>query len=211
MIPRRVLVSQRRDVVVDRGEARDGLDQRWTGLLWSLGFLAVPVPNNPSVAAAMLEQLQPSAVLLSGGNDVRPASPGFVDERNQAEAVLLAGAMRLSLPALGVCRGFQMMNVHLGGSLVHTGGHVRTRHEWPQSLANNPGWCNSYHELAISLQGLARGFDAHLTLADGTVEAASCQALRWTGVMWHPERDNGSAEYQLGLVRAALEGREWSK
>lgn len=204
-----VLVSQRRDVLMDRGESRDGLDDRWPRLLWALGFTAVPVPNDRSIAAELMGLLQPAAVLLTGGNDVRRASPGHVRERNESETLLLQGAKRQGLPALGVCRGFQMMNTYLGGGLAEHDGHVRVRHEWPVGVASTLGWCNSFHELAISGDVLAKGFDAGLTCPDGTVEFAFCLELRWTGVMWHPERENGSEQAQASLVRAALQGDRW--
>ncbi len=67
--------------------------------------------------------VSPDAVLLCGGNDI-----GEVVERDDTERRLLSYASDRALPALGVCRGMQMMALWAGGILARVSGHVRTRH-----------------------------------------------------------------------------------
>ena len=60
-------ISQRVEKIIEYSELRDSLDQRWTGLIDSLNFLPVPLPNLTS-PSEFIETVQPSAIILSGGN-----------------------------------------------------------------------------------------------------------------------------------------------
>jgi putative glutamine amidotransferase len=97
------------------------------------GGVPVLLPPLPGESAA-LERLD--ALLLSGGGDLDPA--GYDAEphpettrvqpgRDRAELDLLAAARSAGLPVLGICRGLQILNVSLGGTLDQhlpdSGGH----------------------------------------------------------------------------------------
>ena len=67
------------------------------------------------------------ALVLVGGGDLDPAAygqagPPAVDgvdvDRDRSEAALLAAALDRDLPLLAICRGHQLLNVQLGGSLL---------------------------------------------------------------------------------------------
>src|SRR5207248_10366932 len=71
-------------------------------------------------------------LLLTGGGDVEPArygaSPapkdfGIDHGRDAFEVALVLAALRVGLPILGICRGCQVLNVAMGGSLVQ---HIPT-------------------------------------------------------------------------------------
>ena len=80
-----IFVTQRIDEAVSYAERRDALDQRWAVLLEKLGCAALPVPNHPKTAAALLERVRPDGILLTGGND--PAScGGNAPERDETDA-----------------------------------------------------------------------------------------------------------------------------
>src|SRR5919109_1673807 len=89
------------------------------------GGRALLVPPGADGVEETLDALD--GLLLSGGNDVDPASygaeshretAGLHPERDRAELALLEGALARDMPVLAVCRGSQILNVARGGDLV---------------------------------------------------------------------------------------------
>lgn len=184
----RAVISQRVDVLDGRNERRDALDQAWGTTLERLAGRSVellPLANRPEAAAAMLAQWQPLCIVLSGGNDL-----GTTPERDQTEAQLIDYAASHGLPLLAVCRGMQMLQHHLGGTLAPVTGHVACSHAVQGAPGQNlPSLkVNSYHKWGIPHDALADDLQALYLHADGTVEAARHTHLPWLAVMWHPER-----------------------
>lgn len=83
----------------------------------------LPLPRTQAEADAYMQTM--GALLLTGGGDIDPAvygeentrSVGICAERDAGEAFLLASALKMKLPVLGICRGIQLANVCLGGKL----------------------------------------------------------------------------------------------
>lgn len=183
-----ILISQRVDLLPQRGERRDALDQAWGATLQELlgrSVLMLPVPNRAQDVPAMAAACRPSLIVLSGGNDI-----GGAPERDATEAALLDSAQASGVPVLAVCRGMQMVQHYLGGVLAPVTGHVRCEH--PVLAA--PGQTlpaltvNSYHDWGIRQTELAADLRSLYLHEDGTVEAAVHVRHPWLGVMWHPER-----------------------
>ena len=168
-------------------------------------------------------------LLLSGGDDVAPAAYGElphpkvagVSERRDAyERALFERALTLDLPTLGVCRGPQLMNVHLGGTLhqhvpAHTGWDLpvdavlhRVAFEAGTTLHDIYGpeiEVNSLHH-----QGLAELGDGVRAVGhtvggpdDGLVEAIEIDGKPVLGVQWHPELMGGADPVVRWLVSRA--------
>lgn len=196
----RIAVSQRVDEIEGRFERRDALDQRWIPILESMGLTPVPLPNLLRDPAAWADELGIQGILLTGGNDVQDAVPGgqCAPERDHSEMLLLRRARERGWPALGICRGLQLMNVHLGGSLVPLAGHVSTSHTLERTSQPARLWAglpksltvNSFHGFGIAPGGLAAPLVPLLQAEDGMIEAAEHRHLPWAGIMWHPERMN---------------------
>jgi putative glutamine amidotransferase len=173
---------------------------------------------------SQVSEAHPSGLLLCGGLDVDPARfgeavlpDGNVEinaERDQLEWDLLDLARERRLPVWGVCRGIQVLNVYLGGSLwqdLPTQAPSAVDHsqsETPDQLAHavqviEPGApvgerltrengedgqrVNSRHHQAI--RRLAEGFVPVALSPDGLVEAAVLDRDGWwvRAVQWHPE------------------------
>lgn len=197
-----VAVSQRVDVLAERSESRDALDQRLITFLLTAGFLPVPVPNGlglPTLDGGLahdalhewLNKVSPQAIVLSGGNDL-----GQCPTRDQTEALLLEHACSRSLPVLGICRGMQMMAHWSGGELKPVTGHVRTRHKLSGKIAAE---VNSYH--CFSLAGCPEEFEVLARSEDGEIEAIRHLSLPWEGWMWHPEREDVFASHDCLRLR----------
>lgn len=207
-----VIITQRVELVVSHGERRDALDQSWATLLDTVGCDVVPIPNHPGTALALARRLKPALLILSGGNSVIPGKPDHAPERNATEAALLDWAGATGVPALGVCRGFQFMNVYLDGKVGPVAGHVARNH----AISSRTTFLevNSYHDYGIIAGDLASPLEIVATAPDGTVEAARHRILPWIGVMWHPERampDTASTwSWLAALVREAAETRRIS-
>lgn len=204
---RRIGITQRTMVLAERGESRDTLDVRLARLVWELGLTPIPLTNalaendaDPAVVLTYLSSLGLDAVVLSGGDDV-----GDPPARDRTERAVLALAEREGLPVLGICRGMQLLNVFLGGSLTPVDGHVATRHaiEGPAFQRRE---VNSFHRFAIAPDGLGPDLVALAHADDGTVEAVRHLQRPWTGMMWHPEREAPFVEEDLMLVASALHG-----
>ncbi len=149
-----------------------------------------------------------SGLLLTGGADVDPRlygespapSAGLqvdTEGRDAFEIALVRAALDEALPVLAVCRGMQVLNVALGGSLrQHIEGHRKTQH----AVTVQPGGfladllapatsveTNSYHHQA--LKDIAPGLAVTARAADDVVEAVDGVGLPgWVhGVQFHPE------------------------
>ena len=163
-----------------------------------------------------------NGICFTGGGDIAPERYGEVDRENVCENVIperdeleLSAARRAldaDLPILGICRGFQVLNVALGGKLaMDIKGHQAKGEEVIEHrLAAAPGSklaqatsadelrVNSRHHQAVMPDQLAPGLHATV-LHDGFVEAFESTAHRWVvGVQWHPER---TAEVDPAAVR----------
>lgn len=197
----RIVLSQRVDIIADRGERRDALDQRWTALLRACGFLALPMANDPEVCRAVLEQLQPDGVLLTGGNDLA-AYGGDAPERDATEAAMIDWASASRRPLLGVCRGMQMLARHFGAGLVRVEGHVTTRHAVLTAAGRIE--VNSFHNWAVT--EIPAGCEVTATAEDGTIEAFRHTALPIAAIAWHPERETPWSKRDMSFLRSFFGG-----
>lgn len=168
-------------------------------------------------------------LLLSGGPDVHPAAypspPSFPGQtwdqviaahdmsvdapRDPVEIALTRAAMETGQPILGICRGFQVLNVALGGRLIlhiepglghrarpdGTSGQHTIRIEPGSRVASVLGTSgmlrvNSRHHQGVSRDLLAEGLSASATAEDEVIiEAIEAVGHPWlVGVQWHPER-----------------------
>jgi gamma-glutamyl-gamma-aminobutyrate hydrolase PuuD len=195
-----VAVSQRVDVLADRGERRDSLDQRWELLLADCGLLALRIPNNPEQAIALLEAVRPQGVLLTGGNDIA-AYGGDAPERDATEAILIDWAKARNQPLFAVCRGLQMLVHRCGTNLVKVKDHAGTRHRI--QLDGGTHDVNSYHHWGFFEAPM--GFRVWARAEDTSVEGIRHDTLPIVGVMWHPERESPSRSRDRDMIRTFFE------
>lgn len=154
---------------------------------------------------------------LGGGEDIESWRYGEAEtdvktrdpERDELELTMIRRALERDVPILGICRGFQLLNVALGGKLVqHRDGHrpVGTeviRHQVTAAPGSKlaglygqaPFSVNSRHHQAVTDELLAPGLRA-TAYVDDLVEAFESTAHRYlVGVQWHPERVKDGIEH----------------
>ena len=178
-------------------------------------------------------------ILLTGGVDIHPGlygnafdtiRCGTIDiKRDELETRLLDYALESGTPCLGVCRGLQFMNVHMGGSLhphlpdtlsdIHRGKDGKsTEHEIyvTQKLGaidikrGNKSATVSHHHQGISR--LADNLEAWAIAPDGLIEGIrhsdTTRHPFFIGVQWHPERSDPSGSLAtpigMGFLKAVL-------
>jgi putative glutamine amidotransferase len=201
-----------------------------------------PEKSAPYLAACRLVGLDPvenpgtldglEGIVLSGGSDVNPLryeqpphseTDAPDDPRDEREIAAVLAAVQNSVPLLAICRGLQLMNVALGGTLnQHIHGHDRrgvpdahsTRVE-PSSLLADivtaPDYSvNSRHHQAAERMG--HGLVVTARSGDGVIEAVEIPACPFAlGVQWHPEdrveTHEGDRRLFEAFARAVAENR----
>ncbi|WP_326600784.1 gamma-glutamyl-gamma-aminobutyrate hydrolase family protein [Streptomyces sp. NBC_01803] len=178
-------------------------------LVQRAGGVAVLLPPDAAPAAATAVLARLDGLVIAGGPDVDPARYGAprdprtgppAPERDAWELALIDAALARRMPLLGVCRGMQLLNVALGGTLhQHVDGHtgppgVFAEHEVTPVAGTlladalpNPIRVPAYHHQAVA--GLGSGLIASAHAPDGMIEAVELPAADGfaLAVQWHPE------------------------
>jgi putative glutamine amidotransferase len=184
------------------------------------GGLAVLLAVDTRAPLELLDRVD--GLMLIGGSDLDPASYGAAQQpgtestypdRDAFEIALSLGALAREMPVLGICRGMQILNVALGGTLVQDlvapdgthphrkfkgtfDGNAHTVELVPGSLAERAvgehahiAHCH-HHQAVLALgDGLLDSGRAE----DGVIEAIEMADGRWgLGVQWHPEANDRS-------------------
>ena len=196
------------------------------------GGIPVLLPPGESRWEDLLQRLD--AVVLTGGGDLSPEAYGghdhptlymVDDERDASELALARRAVADGLPTLGICRGTQVLNVAMGGTLVEhlpdvVGEDVAHRApprdpihhsvsvEQGSRLADAVGElefdCASWHHQ--SLKDVAPGLEVVAHAPDGTIEAVELPSHPWLlAVQWHPELTAAEDPIQQRLFEALTE------
>lgn len=178
--------------------------------------VAVPTLHDSEAAAELVERLD--GLLLAGGEDLAPAlfrqeaRPGLgivIERRDRYEWALLQAALAKGIPILGICRGFQLLNVYFGGTLhqdlaayysaeiPHFSAHLGREalvHEvllpegtfLRQCYGTERLWVNSLHHQGVEI--LAPELLPAAVSREGLVEGFQHHtAENVIGVQWHPE------------------------
>ncbi|BBX03202.1 gamma-glutamyl-gamma-aminobutyrate hydrolase [Mycolicibacterium moriokaense] len=201
------------------------------GLAGGISVLLPPQPVDDDIAERVLDGLD--GLIITGGRDVGPASYGqdrhpATDEpvednrmRDAFEFALVRGAIRRGMPVLGICRGAQVLNVALGGTLHQHLPDVigHTHHQQgnavfsTSSVRTVPGTrlasiigessdAQCYHHQAIDRLG--QGLIVSAQDGDGVIEAVEIPGDNFVlAVQWHPEERLDDLRLFAAAVQAA--------
>ena len=180
------------------------------------GLALVLAPGTADDAPVLLDHLD--GLLTTGGADIDPGLYGetphetvtrVIPERDALELALSREALRRDLPLLAICRGHQVLNVAIGGTLVQD-----LPSQWKGAINHDPDverWSpahdvrilpgtrlreilgrervavNSFHHQAVKEPGQGAVVSAY-SEGDDVVEAIEIPGHRLAlGVQWHPE------------------------
>lgn len=207
------------------------LQKTYLNAVTAAGGIAVLLPPQPvdaDVARRVLDGVD--GLIITGGRDVdpgsyhhepHPATDSPARDRDSWESALLGEALHRGMPVLGICRGAQVINVALGGTLHqhlpdilgHTG-HQQGNAEFSTStvrtvegsrlagLLGDEAAVQCYHHQGIDRLGDGLTVSARDT--DGVVEAVELTGDDFVlAVQWHPEETPEDLRLFAGLVDAA--------
>lgn len=228
-----VIVGGSTETIRDVGRVRT--NEAYLRAVEQAGGLPLLAPPYPELVAALVARAD--GIMLVGGEDVDPARYGAARHarteasapaRDAMELALVQAARGARVPLLAICRGLQVLNVALGGTLVQD-----IPSERAGAVAHNPPGArdarshdvrvaadsrlsrllqadlltvNSLHHQAVDRLG--RGLRAVAHSDDGIVEAAEATDPKWwaVGVQWHPEELTAtSAPWDRRLFEAFVE------
>jgi len=207
--------------VLDHGTFRRYvLSRSYTRAVEAAGGTAIILAPQMHVIDQLADLLD--GLLLSGGADVAPArygddtvhaqTYGVDDERDLFELAIFDAMLERNKPIFGICRGIQVLNVALGGSLIqdvpsqHPGAAEVGHRQYERKLAdseighdvtasndrlfpifeNGHLGVNSFHHQAI--RDLSPQLEAVAHSPDGLIEAVAMSSKPDVfGVQWHPE------------------------
>ena len=192
-------------------------------------LLPLPIVLIPLVECTKVQEIVPlcSGLLLPGGNDALPCyygeqTDGFSQYYDAPmdlwELTVLDAFVKAKKPVLGICRGIQVMNVVLGGTLyqdIKPFAHVPHNDHWAkihtvtvrrgtkleQIMGQDTVLVNSQHHQAVDR--IAPGLTLAALSEDGIVEAIEKPDAKFClGVQWHPEWLSAADPAMQGLFDA---------
>jgi putative glutamine amidotransferase len=224
-------------ILAENYSPRAGMSQSYVNALLEAGAAPLLIPNMADKAMLRAVYQRLDGLLLPGGGDIDPVHYGEARHekcnqpsagRDDTELALARWAMDGGMPVLAICRGIQVLNVALGGSLyqdIQSQIAGAERHDWypnhprdrlSHTVAVSPGSrlarisgttsleVNSLHHQSV--KDLAPGLVETGRSPDGIIEAVEAPDHAFAvGVQWHPEELAGGDARARWLFAALVE------
>lgn len=193
----------------------------------------LPLTTDESIIETYVEKID--ALILSGGHDVYPINykeeplqklGEVYPDRDYFDFKLLEYAIKKDIPILGICRGFQIINVYNGGSLYqdlsyrsentfkHNQGHssdlvthtitIKKDTKLFSLIEKEKILVNSFHHQVLNKIG--DGLEVSAKAEDGVVEAIEHKNYKFMlGVQWHPEMLHKKEKLMNNIFKELIE------
>ncbi len=207
-----------------RGRSRVRVNEAYADAIAAVGLIPLVLPPaDASTAAAALDGV--AGLVLTGGEDVGAEHFGQAPHaamgsphpgRDECEIALARGARDRRMPTLAICRGAQVVNVALGGTLIqdipslrpaasnHDLSSRRTERVHEIAIERGSALAGVVGETSItvnsshhqSVDAVARSLRVSATSPDGVIEAVEPTTNDWwmIAVQWHPEELTATPE-----------------
>ena len=220
-------------------DVEDWLLSAYPAAVMNAGGLPVMIPNKFPLDKIDLLIKKLDGLIITGGGDIETSRFNGVEsdtvggvsyDRDELELQLARQVVQADLPLLGICRGLQVLNVALGGTLITDIPEqfpTSVQHNYPSTLrprdfiahqvAIEPGSrlsailkqpqiaVNSRHHQAV--KDVAEGMLVSARATDGLIEALEIPGKRFVvGVQWHPENLQPMLEHRAifeALIQSA--------
>lgn len=216
---------------------RFAMGKNYIRSLIACGAVPVMLPTGLDMQSVREMYERADGVLFSGGSDIdpvyfgeerHPETYGIDAERDLVEVTLTRWAMQDDKPAFSICRGIQVVNVALGGTLIqdiptqwqaastleHRGHKIgAARDEVLHAVCVEPNCrlasiigagdvgTNSFHHQAVGRVG--DGLIITSRAPDGIIESVEAPDKRWfVGVQWHPEEMTAGRADMMALFQS---------
>jgi putative glutamine amidotransferase len=223
----------------DNEERWEAVLDGYTSAVWEAGGLPLILPIAPAEPALVEEYLDAiDGLIMTGGADIHPSFYGQIvlercgeidEERDRFEMELIHIARNRNLPFLGICRGLQVLNVALGGSLYQDlsyrqgtdPAHMSPRERRGETVhlvaiaessrlveiigARELHVTSTHHQI---IHDLAPNLRVSAVAPDGVIEGVEGPGRFLLAVQWHPERMATRHPEQLALFRTLVQHAE---
>jgi len=218
-----ILITQR--IGKDKyGEYYDYLESSYIKYLNQYDVNPIILPNNTKDIIKFYKKNKCTQIILTGGDDISPSlynkkgkklNINFY-QRDLNEKILIQHSIEKKIPILGICRGFQIINVCLGGKLTKdinkiTKSIITKKHkvnfteEFIKKVKKKSITVNSYHNQGITSSQLAADLVPLGFSDDGKlVEIYKHEKLPIIGIQWHPERKNFCKDFDKYIFKLFL-------
>ena len=218
---RRPIIGISSSVIVDEagsfaGYKRAYVNKDYVDAVIRAGGVPLIIPFSVDKEVIISQAQLIDGLILSGGHDINPYNYGqepsqkigeTFPERDTYEIILLEESKKRNIPILGICRGFQLINVAAGGTLYQdlslipgnilkhnqvSNPTLKThkieikKNSFISSIFGKETMVNSFHHQVINK--VANDFIVVAKASDGVVEAIEHKTYKFlVAVQWHPE------------------------
>lgn len=218
---RRPIIGISSSVIVDEagsfaGYKRAYVNKDYVDAVVRAGGVPLIIPFSTDKEVIISQAQLIDGLILSGGHDINPYNYGqepsqkigeIFPERDTYEMILLEESKKRNIPILGICRGFQLINVAAGGTLYQDlsliPGNILKHNQvsnptlkthkveikensFISSIFGKETMVNSFHHQVINK--VANDFIVVAKASDGVVEAIEHKTYKFlVAVQWHPE------------------------
>ncbi|WP_339054246.1 gamma-glutamyl-gamma-aminobutyrate hydrolase family protein [Fusobacterium animalis] len=218
---RRPIIGISSSVIVDEagsfaGYKRAYVNKDYVDAVIRAGGVPLIIPFSTDKEVIISQAQLIDGLILSGGHDISPYNYGqepsqkigeTFPERDTYEIILLEESKKRNIPILGICRGFQLINVAAGGTLYQDlsliPGNILKHNQvsnptlkthkveikensFISSIFGKETMVNSFHHQVINK--VANDFIVVAKASDGVVEAIEHKTYKFlVAVQWHPE------------------------